>query len=164
MQRHWSDILRAVLDREPNVGRLVELCEENYRLLLQMLPDLRDMQGNYVSSAHGQADLRLQVLEHSRYTSLVHLTYDFVVEHGRRQEPDALLRVYHDTEQVEVIDLNEGAVTVEALYEVPGLLNKWRANLFVAKWLDFCMRQGHRFESAPACLSCHTESDKISSM
>ena len=60
-------------------------------------------------------------------------------------EPDVLLRVYHDAEQVEVIDLKQSSLPVHSLYEAPGLLNKWQVNLFVSKWLAFCVYQGHRF-------------------
>jgi uncharacterized protein len=144
----WLPILASSLSSEPNVGRLVELCEENYQQLLRLLPGLRDMRGHYCSLRHGHADLYLEVVEHARYTSLVRLTYHFEHETGRLREPDALLRVYHDAEQVEVADLTACSLAVEARYEVPSLTNKWRANLFVFKWLNYCLQQGHRFQPA----------------
>lgn len=146
MQRHWAEILETVLDYQPSVGRLVEMCEENYRLLSRLLPQLQQMNGSYRSSISGHADLHLQVMEHAKYTSSIQLTYLFDDPAGHtRREPNALLRVYHDSCQVEVIDLDSGAIPLDALYEVPGLRNKWRANLFVAKWLKFCVGQGHQF-------------------
>jgi len=137
--------LQASLERRPNVGRLVELCEENYAYLQRLLPELREMEGSYRSIGEEHSDLFLEVVEHARYTSIVHLTYYF--EHDRRHEPepDVLLRVYHDTEQVEVIDLKQSSLPVHSLYEAPGLLNKWQVNLFVSKWLAFCVHQRHRF-------------------
>ena len=68
-----------------------------------------------------------------------------------------LLRVYHDARQVEVENLRQQTLPTHKLYEAPGLLNKWRLNLFVAKWLVFCVRQGHLFVDdvthleAPVC-------------
>lgn len=150
MQQPWTHYLQASLDRHPNVGRLVDLCEENYRCLKRLLPRLREMEGQYCSCDHEHADLFLEVVEHSRYTSLVHLTYFFEHEQGQEPEPDVLLRVYHDTEQVEVIDLKQSSLPVNSLYEAPGLLNKWQVNLFVSKWLAFCVHQGHRFSPRSA--------------
>lgn len=148
MYRAWPDILASSLNREPSLGRLVELCEENYCQLLRLLPGLRNMRGSYHSLLDGHAQLHLTVLEHARYTSLVHLTYQFDAGAGRKREPDALLRVYHDAKEVEVVELRESILPVEARYEAPGLRNKWQVNLFVSKWLAFCVLQGHRFEPA----------------
>jgi len=154
MQQPWRHFLRSSLDRQPNVGRLVELCEENYLYLTRLLPELREMHGRYCSSGDGHADLFLEVIEHARYTSVVHLTYYFDHDHGREPDPDVLLRVYHDAEQVEVIDLRQSSLPVGSLYEAPGLLNKWQVNLFVFKWLAFCVLQGHRFRSEDQLSTC----------
>jgi len=145
MQQPWTHYLQASLDRHPNVGRLVELCEENFLYLQKLLPELREMRGCYCSRGSEHADLFLEVVEHARYTSIVHLTYYFEQDHGREPEPDVLLKVYHDAEQVEVIDLKQSSLPVHSLYEAPGLLNKWQVNLFVSKWLAFCVYQGHHF-------------------
>lgn len=145
MQLPWTHYLQASLSRQPNVGRLVELCEENYGYLRKLLPELREMRGRYRSCGDEHADLFLEVIEHSRYTSLVHLTYYFEHEQGREPEPDVMLRVYHDAEQAEVIDLKQSVLPVQSLYEAPGLLNKWQVNLFVSRWLAFCVFQGHGF-------------------
>jgi len=145
MQQPWTQFLQSSLDRRPNVGRLVELCEESYRCLQKLLPDLACMQGRYCSTGDGHADLFLEVIEHTRYTSVVHLTYYFEHERGSEPEPDVMLRVYHDAKQVEVIDLKQSSLPVHSLYEAPGLLNKWQVNLFVSRWLAFCVLQGHQF-------------------
>jgi len=145
MQLPWTNFLQASLERHPNVGRLVDLCEENYRHLQKLLPELRQMEGRYRSCGDEHADLFLEVVEHARYTSLVHLTYFFEHEEGSEPEPDVMLRVYHDTRQVEVIDLKQSSLPVHSLYEAPGLVNKWQVNLFVSKWLAFCVHQGHHF-------------------
>ena len=67
------------------------------------------------------------------------------LELAEQADPDALLRVYHDARQVEVEALRQQTLPTHRLYEAPGLMNKWRVNLFVFKWLVFCLRQGHLF-------------------
>ena len=135
---HW-------LDTRPSVGNLQSLCEENYRRLHALVPQLRRLEGEHRSSRAEHQDLLLTVIEQTRYTTLIRLTYAFAGDGAEASDPDALLRVYHDAQQVEVEDLRQQALPTERMYEAPGLANKWRANLFVAKWLSFCIRQGHLF-------------------
>ncbi len=164
MRRSWPHFLQRLLDREPNIGRLVELCEENYRQLHRLLPRLAQMQGRHVARCPGHADLHLEILEHSRYTSLIRLTYWFDAEQGRQPEPDALLRVYHDARQLEVVELRQSALPTTRLYEAPGLVNKWQVNWFVAKWLGFCVLLDYRFSvaepvSSPVSATCESLTD-----
>ena len=90
-------------------------------------------------------DLYLEILEQAPYTTLVHVTYYFAHHQGQHPDPDALLRVYHDARQIEVVDLQQNILPVRPNYNYPGLLNKWRVNLFLSKWLTFCLDQGHCF-------------------
>lgn len=145
MRQPWTGQLKRMLGSQPTVGGLMSLCEENYAHLLRMAPELKAMSGTQCSRRSGHMDLYLQILEHTPYTSLIHLTYYFDHQDGQRPDPDAVLRIYHDARQVEVQELSQQILPMERLYEAPGLLNKWRANLFVSKWLAFCVLQGHRF-------------------
>lgn len=135
---HW-------LDRRPSVGDLLTLCEENYRFLLSLVPQLKRLQGEHRSSRPDHQDLVLTIVEQTPYTTLLRLTYHFPHADGGVADPDALLRVYHDARQVEVEGLRQQVLPTRRLYEAPGLMNKWRLNLFVAKWLTFCLEQGHLF-------------------
>jgi uncharacterized protein YqiB (DUF1249 family) len=122
------------------------LCEDNYRYLMNLAPQLRRLQGSHCSSTPDHQDLHLTVLEQTPYTTLIRLTYHFTHDDGgRTRDPDALLRVYHDARQVEVEDLRQQALPTARVYEAPGLLNKWRLSLFVSRWLMFCVAQGHLF-------------------
>jgi uncharacterized protein YqiB (DUF1249 family) len=76
---------------------------------------------------------------------MVRLTYYFQRLNGRHSDPDAVLRVYHDSRQVEVLDLNQQALPLKQGKEPPNLEQKWKANLFLAKWLAYCAQQGHGF-------------------
>ena len=136
--QHW-------LNRPVTVGDLMALCEENYRHLHSLVPQLRRLQGEHCSSRPDHQDLHLRVIEQTPYTTLIRLTYRFPHADEGVCDPDALLRVYHDARQVEVEDLRQQTLPTERLYEAPGLENKWRLNLFVGRWLAFCLAQGHLF-------------------
>jgi len=126
------------------------LCEENYRALLRLIPDLRRIQGEARSVVDRDLDLHLEIVEQTRYTTLLRLTYYFphndgLVHRLQQPDPDALLRVYYDAGQVEVLDLRQSVLPVHNHYRHPALETKWKANLFLSKWLAFCLRHGHRF-------------------
>ncbi|MBV5272689.1 MAG: DUF1249 domain-containing protein [Lamprocystis purpurea] len=149
------------LSGRPTVGDLMTLCEENYRLLARLAPDLKDQRGLSVSRRKGSVDLYLTIEEQSRYTSLARLTHWFPNPDrgwsaassyaqasdlaGFGADPDARLRVYHDARQVEVLDLRQTVLPLRAQYQPPALDAKWKANLFLGKWLAFCLHQGHCF-------------------
>jgi uncharacterized protein YqiB (DUF1249 family) len=143
-----------VISGRPTVGALMSLCEENYRLLSRMIPELRSMQGELRSARVDGPDLHLEVIDQSRYTSLLRLTYIFPYADGRlhrvgEADPDALLRVYHDAGQVEVVDLLETALPLRSDYRSPALEAKWKVNLFLSKWLNYCLRQGYQLNWEP---------------
>lgn len=155
----WSSPF--ALTGRPTVGDLMSLCEENYRLLIRMVPDLRDLRGERRSRREGGLDLHLEILEQGRYTTLLRLTHFFPYDDDQihrvpQADPDALLRAYHDASQVEVLDLRQTALPIHTHYSPPALLAKWRANVFLAKWLIYCSREGHSFpgDSGPAAPLC----------
>jgi uncharacterized protein YqiB (DUF1249 family) len=133
----------------PSVGGLMALCEENYAALLRLAPQLTTLRGRLMSSPGGRAELRLTIEDQARYTSTLRLTHFLRDADGasgqEALEPDALLRAYHDAEQVEVLSLRETVLPVLSHYDHPALAAKWRANHFLSKWLGYCLREGHRF-------------------
>ena len=140
--------LNALIHSCPSVGCLMDLCEENYLHLCRMAPGLESMRGDHHSLGKAGVDLRLEVLEQTRYTTLIHLTYTFPPERGGRTDPDAVLRVYHDACQAEIVELNQTALPLDRSFNHPSLERKWKANLFIAKWLEYCLQQGHGFACA----------------
>jgi uncharacterized protein YqiB (DUF1249 family) len=134
----------------PNVGNLIELCEGNYALLMQLVPTLQHCAGRFLSQPSGSAALRLSIIEQAPYTTELRLTHLFrhASDETRvtgQSEPDAALRAYHDAKQLEVIGLRQTILPVLNHYASPALAAKWRANLFVSRWLSYCLRQGYRF-------------------
>ena len=147
MQYHcypWA--LDETLKFKPSVGQLMDLCEENYRLIHDLAPDIQHLRGKLVSAQPSHQDLHLEILEQSRYTTLIHLTYFF--DNTQCPDPDVVLRVYHDSRQLEVIDLKQSSFTVLNSYSHPGLLIKWKINLFIYKWLNYCKHQNHQFSAS----------------
>ena len=90
-------------------------------------------------------DLHLRVLEQTPYTTLIHLTYYFDHEQGQKPDPDAQVRIYHDSGQAEVIELRQSSLPLNTGLEHPTLEQKWKVNLFLSKWLSYSVLQGHGF-------------------
>ena len=146
----WLDA--NVLAGQPTVGAMLDLCEENYRFLLCLIPGVRQRgPGEYASMNLG-AELQIIVCEQTPYTTTLRLTYLFDAgDEGDarvRADPDACIRLYHDACQIEVLELRQHALPVVAGYKAPALVNKWRLNLFLSKWLGYCWRRGYCFEPA----------------
>ncbi len=147
MKYPWS--LYSLLTGKPTVGGLMDLCDENYHHLLRLSPAIRELSGCYCSEVNGHIDLYLDVLEQTSYTTLVHLTYYFPQQGGSTPDPDATVRIYHDSRQAEVLDLLQSALPLKRGLHNPTLEQKWRANMFLSKWLFFCVQQKHCFR--PVC-------------
>ncbi|WP_018878919.1 DUF1249 domain-containing protein [Thioalkalivibrio sp. ALE9] len=135
--------------RPESFAALMEMYEENYLALRRLCPELERQPVRSVSRVAGALDLYLEVLERTRYTTTLHLTYRFDHQGERREQPDMRVRLFHDARQAEVLELycrtiGDGAVP-EMLSGHPGLVCRWRHNRFLYKWLRYCLRQGHRF-------------------
>jgi uncharacterized protein YqiB (DUF1249 family) len=135
--------LNRFLRLRPTLGQLMDLCEENYALLLKLAPGLTKMTGHFHSLRQPETDLHLEIFEQSPYTTLLRLTH-FFQETGEA-DPDITLRAYHDSRQLEIIDLKKKKLKINT-YQQPGLMLKWKANLFINKWLQFCISQQHSFD------------------
>lgn len=151
-------VSRDRLTLRPTVGALMLLCEENYARLSRLAPNLADRSGSLISRVEGGVDLFLEVEVQARYTTELRLTYRFDDQtlHARgglaaarpHPDPDARIRAYHDARQVEVLDLRQTVLPRYVHYGYPALDAKWRVNLFLSKWLAYCVAQGHQFGAA----------------
>ncbi len=140
--------LDKILEGKPTVGLLMDLCEENYCHLLRLAPDLRSLSGRYLSRGSDEVDLYMEVLEQTPYTTVIHLTYYFQHDDHWLADPDATLRIYHDSRQVEVLNLRQHVLPLGRECSVETLRQKWKLNLFLGKWLGYCVSQGHYFTPA----------------
>ena len=137
-----------------NSGRfenLMDLYERNYMLMRLLAPDLKEMKaGCFVSRAPEAPALELRDIIHSRYTTTFKLTYHFSQSDALRKpfEPDLFIRLYHDARSCEVMSglLPEGRFEERRTRD---LERGQRLNLFLHKWLEYCLRQGHCFADQP---------------
>jgi uncharacterized protein YqiB (DUF1249 family) len=128
---------------------LMSLYESNYLRLRALAGDVRAHVGAKLSHVAGDCDLRLEVLEHAPYTSMVRLTYRFHDANGTFDDPDLELRVYHDARLAEASACGRW-VRHESLEHVragiPAQLGeRWLRNVLLNKWLDYCLERGHGF-------------------
>lgn len=126
---------------------LMDLYESNYIRLRKLLPDLAVLEDSVISRSAGHMDLYLKVIERSRYTSTVYLSYCFPTDHGLQMEPNLKIRIYHDARLAEVLagHLHHGRLVLDDLPS-DALFEKWQLNRFLFKWLGYCLRQGHSFD------------------
>ena len=120
---------------------LMGLYESNYLRLASLAGHPAALSGSAVSVVSGDCELHLQVLERSRYTTDLSLTYllppsatDVTLP---RQVPDLLLRAYHDARLVEALP--------RVAHKERELLQCWSRNMMLNKWLEDCAERGHRF-------------------
>lgn len=130
---------------------LMTLYESNYIRLKRLLGDPRTLRGAHVSHLPGDPDLHLQVVEQTRYTTVVQLTYWF---EDAGPEPDLLVRVYHDARMAEAAACgrhDRHAVLRGFATTAPDVLQqRWARNMLLNKWLDYCIEQGHVLQPIPA--------------
>jgi hypothetical protein len=138
---------------------LMTLYESNYIRLRAVVGDVRALAGRKVSRVPGDLDLHLEALEHSPYTSILRLTYFFADAGAAVAEPDLEVRVYHDARLAE-------ASRCSRQVRHPGLASlqnglpaaigeRWRRNMLLNKWLDYCAERGHRIRSTAGVAVAH---------
>ncbi len=135
------------LRKQPALRRLQEVQEEIYRQLHLLIPDEFAFHDSLVSRVSGSPDLRMEILERHSYTSFLRLTYEFREGQQRSYAPDAHIRFYHDAHIAEATSFNLGqgcSRTAHPSYPVKQLLlQAWRRNRALDRWLDYLLKQGH---------------------
>lgn len=126
---------------------LMSIYESNYLRLLRVIPELERLDGYYQSRVAGDCTLHLEILERSRYTVTLTLSY-FFFENGKRiADPDLKIRVYLDGHLAEAMNLdgNHRHAGLRHLWrEHRRELNvRWRRNIVLNKWLEYLVDQGH---------------------
>lgn len=130
---------------------LMTLYESNYIRLRALVGDVRGLAGRTMSSVPGDLDLHLEALEHSPYTSILRLTYFFTDAEATVAEPDLEVRVYHDARLAEASRCSRqvrhpGLASLQD--GLPAALGeRWRRNMLLNKWLDYCAERGHRIHA-----------------
>ena len=140
-----------------NFAGLMELYECNYIRLRNLVPDPDDMPDQVCSRIDGVLDLHLRVVERCKFTTTLNLTYMFHDEDGGFPAPDIQVRMYHDAQVAEVISCGRRRgkrhASYNRMFNRYTLVEKWRMNRFLQKWLGYCLLQGHRFIPGRVVLS-----------
>jgi len=130
---------------------LMTLYESNYIRLRQLTHDLAGLQGTAISAPSDDCPLHLIVEERGRYTTTLTLTYVFEQEGLATADPDLLVRVYHDARLAEAMHTapqHRHQVLNGLRSQLSELDARWRRNVMLNKWLDYCAERGHRFANA----------------
>ena len=132
---------------------LMSLYESNYLRFLHLAGDPTRLSGTLVSRVDGDCELRLAVLEHMPYTSLLTLTYLLPSGDSGSLEclPDLKLRAYHDARLLEADQFRQqqpkehNTRRRDPLQGERELHQRWTRNMMLNKWLEYCAERGHRF-------------------
>ncbi len=148
-----ADITVSWRARPRGFVALMSLYESNYLRFVHLAGDPAALSGTLVSRVRGDCELRLAVLEHMPYTSMLALTYVLPSSDrsGFESLPDLRLRAYHDARLLEAEELRQpshrqGEARRRAAQ--PGereLHQRWMRNMMLNKWLEYCAERGHRF-------------------
>jgi uncharacterized protein YqiB (DUF1249 family) len=126
---------------------LMSVYESNYLRLLNLIPDLEHIDGCYRSRVAGDCDLHVEILERSRYTVTLTLTYYFAAEEGRIADPDMLVRAYLDGRLAEALRYGRQhrhtGFSRLLREQRKDLGARWTRNMVLNKWLDYLHDQGH---------------------
>lgn len=126
---------------------LMALYESNYLRLLRLVPELDRIDGCFRSRVAGDCDLHLEVLERSRYTVTLSLTYHFETDDGLLIDPDMSVRAYLDGQLAEVLAIGKRQrhpALRRLVHEHRAELDRrWRGNVVLNKWLDYLSENGH---------------------
>lgn len=123
------------------------LYESNFLRLLRLIPEIDHLDGCFISRVAGDCDLFVEIIETSRYTVTLSLTYRLKTEQGLLADPDMTIRVYLDGQQAEVLSIGErqrhAALRRLVLEHHLELDRRWRFNTVLNKWLEYLSDQGH---------------------
>jgi len=126
---------------------LMALYESNFLRLLRLIPELDHLDGCFRSRVAGDCDLFVEVIETSRYTVTLSLTYRLLTDSGVHMDPDITVRAYLDGQQAEVLNIGEQqrhAALRRLVFEHREELDRrWRFNIVLNKWLEYLSDQGH---------------------
>jgi len=125
---------------------LMDMYEDNYIKLRKLIPNVKNINKSGISKSPGHLNLHLQILERSKFTTTLRLSYCFTDNGESRLEPNLKIRIYHDAGLAEVMSgkLHHGKLVLDHL-PADALKQKWQLNRFLSKWLKYCLRQNHGF-------------------
>jgi uncharacterized protein len=126
---------------------LMALYESNFLRLQQLIPEIDRVDGYFRSRVAGDCDLHVEIIDRSRYTVTLTLSYYFEEQGIRVADPDITVRVYLDGRMAEAMHFGphhrHPAIRRLSREHAAELDMRWRRNIVLNKWLDYLMEQGH---------------------
>ncbi len=144
--RYRADIQGESYAQLHDLGQLMQLYEENYRLVRELIPDFGAIDSCEVSLLEDAMPLYLTLRERAPFTLTFTLRHEF--SDLADAAPDILIRAYSDAQMAESLGRFEGHLpkTGHVVHGRPAELEaRWERNLFLYKWLSYCLSCGHRF-------------------
>jgi len=142
-----SQLVPQTIVRPNSFVGLMALYESNYLRLLRLIPEIDHLDGCFRSRVAGECDLYVEIIETSRYTVTLSLTYHLATDAGMLLDPDMTVRMYLDGQQAEVLAIGEKqrheALRRLAFEHREELDRRWRCNTVLNKWLEYLSDQGH---------------------
>jgi len=89
-QNHSTPIQRTFIS-------LMDLYEQNYIRLRQLIPELDEIETNAISVRRNGIDLHLEIIERGKYTTTLLLTHRFHNPKKNKDTPNLLVRLQFDT-------------------------------------------------------------------
>ncbi len=132
---------------DPNTfAGLMENYENNYIKLIKLCGNFDNLHEYSFSRISNALDLHLHVIERTKYTITLNLTYRLIEYDDSKPKdvPNMLIRVYFDAMQAEVLHRETKRASISEIND-SHLRNKWKDNRFLYKWLYFFIAQGHVF-------------------
>lgn len=127
----------------------MSLYESNYHRLKWLIDEPESFVGEQQSTVPGDCTLHLRLIERSRYTTTLHLSYYFQQDEHWIADPDMTVRLYHDARMAEAL-----ACSREHRHEIlrqfrtgegNEIQRRWARNMLLSKMLEYCADCGHRF-------------------
>lgn len=163
-----SLIVPQTLVKPRSFAGLMSVYESNFVRLVRLIGQVDRMSGSARSITEHDLPLHLTIVERTRYTCTLHLTYwfdegDAPLEHaptplpspgvamaGAFADPDLRLKMYFDGQLAEVMSLAAGhrhafLLDIAASHK-EALDVRWRRNMMLNKWLEYISDCGHRFD------------------
>jgi hypothetical protein len=142
-----SQLVPEAIVKPRSFAGLMALYESNYLRLLRLIPELDRLDGCFRCRVAGDCDLYVEIIERSRYTVTLSLTYHLETDEGLLVDPDMLVRAYLDGRLAEAMAIGKqqrhNALRRLVRAHQAELGRRWRRNIVLNKWLDYLYEQGH---------------------